>query len=117
MELPADYSNGPDFRAEWQTTDVLIDGIEVDAADTAFLMRSGVRIAYREQSIGRGSLQRVVGDTADFEAEDIILAGNDFESAGPEATVRLVNVVRSAVVGNRLTNGAKHNYRIHGRAT
>jgi hypothetical protein len=24
--------------------------------------------------------------------------------------------VRSAVVGNRLTNGAKHNYRIHGRS-
>ena len=46
----------------------------------------------------------------------MIHAGNDFRSAGPEATLRLVHVVRSVTVDNRLENGAKHNYRTHGRA-
>jgi hypothetical protein len=57
-----------------------------------------------------------LGDTADFGSEDIIVAGNHIRVDGPEATVRFVHVARSAVVGNRLENTEKHNYRTHGRS-
>lgn len=116
MELPTDPT-ATEYRAEWMTTDVLVDGIEVDADDTAFLMRAGVRIAIVNSRARAARYCVWFGDTGDFESEDVILAGNELESVNPEATVRLVHVVRSATVGNRLTNGGqKHNYRVHGRS-
>ena len=39
---------------------------------------------------------------------------NSFDSAGPESTVRLVSVLRTATIENRIANSNKHNYRIHG---
>jgi hypothetical protein len=57
------------------------------------------------------------GDTDVFGSEDVIVAGNDVRVDGPEATIRLVHVTRSAVVGNRLANPSKHNYRVHGRSS
>jgi hypothetical protein len=47
-------------------------------------------------------------------SSDILVANNDFQSEGPESTVRIVGFDRSAVLNNRLDNGFKHNYRIHG---
>lgn len=116
MELPAEYTTQLEYRPELMTSDVLIDGVEADADDTAFLLRAGVRIAVTNSRGTAGRYSVWFGDSGEFESEDVILAGNDFSSAGPEATVRLVHVIRSAVVDNRLENGAKHNYRIHGRS-
>ena len=42
------------------------------------------------------------------------MAGNRFESAGPESTVRLVSVRRAVVVDNLLANTLKHDFRVHG---
>ena len=46
----------------------------------------------------------------DIGSEDILLAGNRFKSAGPEATVRLVSAQRTVTVDNVLENSMKHNY-------
>jgi hypothetical protein len=117
IELPATFWPAEEWRAEWMTNDVLIDGVEANALDTAFLMRAGRRIAILRSRATAARYSVWFGDTATFESEDVILAGNRFVSAGPEATVRLVHVRRSAVVDNRIeNNGSKHNYRIHGRS-
>jgi hypothetical protein len=116
VELPAIWDGDLRFRRELMTTDLLVDGVEANAADTAFLIRSGVRVAIVNSRCTAGRYSLWIGDTADFDSEDVILAGNDFASAGPEATVRMVHVVRSVTYDNRLENGAKHNYRTHGRS-
>ncbi len=117
MQIPGTYYPSLEWHAEWRTTDVLIDAVEVDAADTAFLLRGGVRIAVTNSRAHAVRYGVWFGDTGDFESEDVIIAGNRLESDGPEATIRLVHVRRSAVIGNRLTNSSKHNYRIHGRSS
>lgn len=116
FELAMDPANGT-FHRELLSSDVLIDGVQADADDIAFLVRAGVRVAI-VNSVSRAARYSVwIGDSGDFNSEDVILANNDFDSAGPEATVRLVNVTRSATVDNRLTNTFKHNYRVHGRSS
>lgn len=116
MQLPGQYWPSEEWHREWMSTDVLVDRVEVDAADTAFLMRGGVRIAITNSRAHAVRYGVWFGDTADFESSDVILAGNRITCDGPEATVRLVHVVGSATIGNRLSNGEKHNYRIHGRS-
>jgi hypothetical protein len=117
MQLPGTYWPAEEWHREWMPTDVLFDRVDVDAADTAFLLRGGVRIAITNSRSHAARYNVWIGDTADFESEDIIIAGNSLRSDGPEATIRLVHARRSAVVGNRLTNTLKHNYRIHGRSS
>ncbi|MDQ3034328.1 MAG: hypothetical protein M3Y87_18110, partial [Myxococcota bacterium] len=116
MQIPGQYYPTEEFHVEWLTSDVLVDRVDVTAADTAFLMRGGIRIAITNSRARAVRYGVWFGDTADFESEDVIVAGNDFDCEGPEATVRLVHVRRSATIGNRLTNQAKHNYRVHGRS-
>ncbi len=116
MELPATFWPTEAWHREWLTTDVLIDDVDVNAADTAFMLRGGIRIAVTNSRARAGRYCVWIGDTADFNSEDIIIAGNSLTSAGPEATLRFVHVQRSAVVDNRLSNTFKHNYRIHGRS-
>ncbi len=116
VAIPGTYYPTEEWHREWRTTDLLIDDVEVEASDSAFMLRGGVRMAVtnsRAQAVRYGVW---LGDTADFDSEDIIVAGNHIDVDGPEATVRLVHVERSAVVGNRLSNGNKHNYRTHGRS-
>src|SRR5690606_15034437 len=48
------------------------------------------------------------------QTEDLVIAGNHFDSAGPESTVRLVGVRRAVVVDNTLSNPLKHDFRVHG---
>ena len=117
MQLPGSYWPVEEWHREWMPTDVLIDRVEVDAADTAFLLRGGVRVAITNSRAHAGRYNVWLGDTYDFDSEDIIIAGNSLRSDGPEATIRLVHARRSAVVENRLTNTLKHNYRIHGRSS
>ena len=57
------------------TTDVLIDGVEADADDTAFLLRAGVRIAVTNCRAKAERYSVWLGDSDDFESEDVILAG------------------------------------------
>jgi hypothetical protein len=74
----------------------------------------GLRIAIVGSDVTAGRYSVWCGDTASFQSEDLILLDNVFRSAGPEATVRFVSVLRSATVGNIMSNTLKHNYRIHG---
>jgi len=117
MQLPGSYWPVEEWHREWMPTDILIDRVEVDAADTAFLLRGGVRIAIPTTPRHAAGHTGWLGDSYDFDSEDIIIAGNSLRSDGPEATIRLVHARRSAVVDNRLTNTLKHNYRIHGRSS
>jgi leader peptidase (prepilin peptidase)/N-methyltransferase len=108
--------------------DVLFDGVRVVTPRTgseqliAFNIQ-GRRIAIIRSSTSAWAYSVWSGASATLPSEDIVLAGNDFVSDGGEATVRLVNVRRSATIENRLTNGtpsmdnSKHNYRVHGVST
>ncbi|MBN8614942.1 MAG: hypothetical protein J0L92_30360 [Deltaproteobacteria bacterium] len=116
VAIPGTYYPSEEWHAEWRTTDLLIDDVDVEASDSAFMLRGGVRMAVTNSRAHAVRYGVWLGDTADFGSEDIIVAGNHLVVDGPEATVRLVHVERSAVVGNRLENGAKHNYRTHGRS-
>jgi hypothetical protein len=116
VQLPGTFYPAEEWHREWMTTDLLIDRVEVDAADTAFLIRSGRRVAITNSRAHAVRYGIWFGDSHDFESEDVIIAGNTITCDAPEATVRLVHVIRSATIGNRLANGEKHNYRIHGRS-
>jgi hypothetical protein len=107
VEIPGTYYPSEEWHAEWRTTDILIDDVDVEASDTAFLLRGGVRMAVTNSRAHAVRYGVWLGDTADFGSEDIIVAGNH---------IRVVHVARSAVVGNRLENTSKHNYRTHGRS-
>lgn len=117
LEVPAIF-NGPnaDYRPELMVEDVLIDEVEIQNTINSALMLRGKRIAVLRSDVQANHYSVWVGDTANFQSEDIILAGNSFKSAGPEATIRLNSVLRSVVVQNRLENPFKHNYRVHVRS-
>lgn len=142
MATLTDYSSTPPVSNEaWLIEDVLVNNVQVitvvpedlSALDnqntfSGFYLK-GKRIALlnsRVQAFHYSVWVWANTDTSDFPCEDIILAGNVFESAGLESTVRLVSVQRSVVVDNQFVNvgkrfpdGAltlKHNYRIHGRS-
>lgn len=117
VDIPGTFYPEERWDPSWRTTDLLVDGVEVDAADTAFLLRGGVRMAVIRSRAHAARYGVWLGDTADFESEDIVIAGNDLRVDGAEPTVRLVHVRRAAVVGNRLENPDKHNYRVHGRSS
>ncbi len=116
IELPVPAQHVPPppvWRRDWLVRDVRIEGVEVDAADTAFAVR-GVRVAILNSRARAARYSVWCGDTQDFQTEDLVLAGNRFESAGPESTVRLVGVRRAIVVDNTLSNTFKHDFRVHG---
>lgn len=114
LPVPAQHVPAPPvWRPEWLVTDVTIDGVEVEAADTAFAVR-GRRVAIVNSRASAGRYSIWCGDTHDFQTEDLVVAGNRFDSAGPEATVRLVGVRRAVVVDNELENTLKHDFRVHG---
>lgn len=103
------------WNPAWRATDVIIDGVRVDAEDSAFKLR-GQRIALINSHARARNYSVWVGDTNDFRTEDLVIAGNHFVSAGPESTVRLVDVDRAVVVDNVLENSIKHDFRVHGRS-
>jgi hypothetical protein len=114
LPVPAQYVPGPPvFRREWLAEDVTIDGVDVDASDSAFFVR-GRRVAILNSHARAERYSIWCGDTGDFQSEDVVIAGNRFESAGPESTVRLVSVRHAVVVDNLLSNTNKHDFRIHG---
>lgn len=112
--IPADFGGGsPSYDAGWMVTDVLVEDAIVDSPDIAFAVR-GQRIALVNNDVTAIDYSVWCGDTGPLQSEDVILHRNVFDSSGPEATVRLVQVLRSATVDNTLANTFKHNYRIHG---
>lgn len=114
LHVPAQHVPPPPrFRPEWMVEDVTIDGVEIEAADTALLVR-GRRIAVLRSRVTAARYSVWCGDTEDFQTEELVLAGNRFVSAGPESTVRLVSVRRAVVVDNVLSNTLKHDFRVHG---
>ncbi len=116
LAIPAQHHPPPPtWRREWMVEDVSIENVEVEAEDTAFAIR-GRRIAIVDSKARARRYAVWCGDTADFQTEDLILARNRFEAAGPESTVRLVGVRGAIVVDNVLSNGEKHDFRVHGES-
>lgn len=116
LHVPAQHvPPPPTWRSEWMVEDVTIDGVEIEAADTAFLVR-GRRIAILRSQVSAARYSVWCGDTDDLQTEELVLAGNRFTSAGPESTVRLVSVRRAIVIDNVLSNTLKHDFRVHGES-
>lgn len=115
ISRPAISWPAPEMNPDWFAEDILIDSVRVEAGLSAFVLR-GRRVAVVRSTTDATNYSVWMGDTAPFQSEDVILAHNHFVSAGPESTVRLVDVLRSAVVGNRMENTTKHNYRLHGQS-
>lgn len=116
IEIPADFDAGgaPSFRPEHMVEDVWIRDTTVDSPDNAFELR-GRRIALVNNDVTAIRYSVWTGDTGPtMQNEDVILHDNRFESSGPESTVRLVQIRRSATVDNVFANPNKHNYRVHG---
>jgi hypothetical protein len=114
LPVPASFNSTPPvWNPEWMAEDVTIDGVDVEARESAFFVR-GRRVAILRSRTRAHHYSVWCGDTGDAQTEDLVLAGNRFESAGPESTVRLVNVRRAVVVDNVLSNTVKHDFRIHG---
>src|SRR5690606_4943776 len=110
---PAQYYPPVEHRPEWMVEDVTVEGVHVIAPDMACESR-GRRIAILRSRADAVRYSVWCGDTGPMQSEDVILHENVFVSSGPEATVRLVQVLRSATIGNTLSNTGKHNYRVHG---
>lgn len=126
--LPTVWWPTQESRPEWMVEDLMVNGVRVVTTSTGGDEQIAFNIAGRRIAIIRSSTSARTysvwsGSSSNIPSEDIILAGNNFVSDGPEATVRLVNVRRSVSVDNRLTNGtpdmsiSKHNFRIHGTAS
>jgi hypothetical protein len=114
LAVPAQFVPPPPvWRAEWLVEDVMIDDVDVEAADTAFAIR-GRRVAIVRSRAHAQRYSVWCGDTGEFSTEDLVIAGNRFDSAGPESTVRLVGVSGAVVVDNVLANTQKHDFRVHG---
>ena len=111
--LPAEFAPARKARPDWIIEDVIIDGIQANAPETA-LEVYGKRIAILRSKVHAHLYSVWSGPVEGIRSEDIVVAGNHMDSDGPEATVRLVSVVRSVTVDNVLRNTFKHNYRIHG---
>lgn len=116
LPVPAQFDPPPAvYREEWLVTDVTIDGVEIEAADSALLIR-GRRVAIVNSRARAHRYSIWCGDTHGLHSEDLVIAGNHFDSAGPESTVRLVDVRRALVVDNVLSNTEKHDFRVHGES-
>ncbi len=112
--IPASWDGGgPSYRSDWMAEDISLEGLRVVSGDSAIELR-GRRIAILESDITAERYSVWCGDTGPMQSEDLILFRNSFDSAGPESTVRLVSVLRTATIENRIANSNKHNYRIHG---
>jgi hypothetical protein len=116
VAIPATFQGGADYRPEYMVQDLWLEKMTIDAGGESALEVRGKRIALVGSRVRAGRYSVWCGDTDPMQTEDLVLYDNVFESAGPESTVRLVSVLRSAVVSNVLTNTFKHNYRIHGRS-
>ncbi|UJR82700.1 hypothetical protein [Sandaracinus amylolyticus] len=115
LSPPARWNPEPAYDEALMITDVLIERVRAEASDSAFVIR-GRRVAIVDADVRAERYSLWAGDTGPLDGEDLIVAGNTFRSAGPESTLRIHDVARSVVVDNVLSNGRKHDYRVHGRS-
>ncbi|WP_053232006.1 hypothetical protein [Sandaracinus amylolyticus] len=115
LSPPARWDPEPTYDEALMISDVLVDHVRAEASDSAFVIR-GRRVAIVDSDVRAERYSLWAGDTGPLDGADLIVAGNTFRSAGPEATLRIHDVVRSVVVDNVLSNGRKHDYRVHGRS-
>lgn len=111
---PARWTPDAAYDEHLFVEDVALEDLRVVATDSAFVIR-GRRVAIVGCDVRAERYSLWAGDTGPLDGEDLIVAGNVFRSAGPESTLRMHDVRRSVVVDNVLENGAKHDYRVHGR--
>lgn len=119
LSTPATWSGQPAVAA-WDSglfpEDVLIQNATIDAVNgNAFEVR-GRRVAIVNCTVHARDFCVWAGDTGPLNSEDLIIAGCRMDSDGPQATLRVHDVTRCAVVDNRLANPVKHAYRVHGRS-
>jgi hypothetical protein len=112
---PARWDPDPRYDASLFVEDVTIERVHIDAPDSGFVVR-GRRVAILDADVTAARYSLWAGDTGPLDGEDLIVARSTFRSAGPESTLRMHDVARSVVVDNLLSNGEKHNYRVHGRS-
>lgn len=117
IELLPPATWDPDARYDESlfVTDITLEGLRMAATDSAFVIR-GRRVAILDCDVTAERYSLWAGDTGPLNGEDLIVAHNRFRSAGPESTLRMHDIDRSVVVSNILSNGAKHDYRVHGRS-
>ncbi len=114
MMPPIDFPNGGTVAQEsLMATDLTVECVTMRAPDTAFLVR-GHRVAILGADVEAERYSLFAGDTAPVRMQDLIVAHSVLRSAGPEATYRVADVVRSVLAFSTLSNTFKHNYRVHG---
>jgi hypothetical protein len=105
----------PSYDESLMIEDVTLEDLIVEATDSAFVIR-GRRVAILRNEVHAVRYSLWAGDTGPLDGSDLLVRGNRMRSDGPEATMRIHDVARSEVLDNVLENGAKHNYRVHGRS-
>jgi hypothetical protein len=112
---PAQFTPVQAPRPDWIIEDVTIDGVHIESPGSA-IEAYGHRIAVLNSDIKAERYSLWSGPVLGIGSQDILIANNRMSSAGPESTLRLVDVVRSATVDNVLRNNVKHTFRVHGRS-
>jgi len=116
LGLPAAYDDELEqvvFSEALFITDVVFDNVVVNNPTENAFNIYGRRVAILNSDVTANWYSVWVGQTGSFFQQDVIIANCDLTSAGPEATVRILQTERSVVVDSTLTNGAKHNWRLH----
>lgn len=114
MLPPVDYPNGgTTVEEDLMISDVTIECVTLDAADTALVVR-GPRVAILGVDVTAARYSLFAGVVTPLQIEDLIVANSVMRSSGPEGTFRIHDVVRSVVVSSTFSNPAKHNWRVHG---
>jgi hypothetical protein len=100
----------------WIIEDMMIDGVHARSTSGTALFVRGTRVAVLNSFL-HGADYGIWGDSINQNL-DVIVANNQIEAEGRQATVRFVSVNHLVAVDNRFTDllqtGEKHNFRIHG---
>jgi hypothetical protein len=115
MAVPMDYWAGGAPDPALMASDLTVECVTVIAPDSAFIVR-GPWVAILGADVHAERYSLFAGDTGAIPIEDLIVAHSVLRSAGPEATYRVHNAVRSVVAYTTLSNTFKHNYRVHGHS-
>jgi hypothetical protein len=96
----------------------MIDGISVKSTSSSALLVRGHRVAVL-RSFAYGADYAIYSDAiTNDQGSNIIIAGNNLQAEGRQATLRLISVRNAVTVNNRITDlmltGTKHDYRVHG---
>lgn len=118
VAMPAQFWPSRVDDPSWTVEDVMIDGVSVKSTSSTAVFLRGHRVALL-RSFAYGADYGVYMDTINgAQNSDVIIAGNNIQAEGRQATVRLINALRSVVINNRITDlmltGSKHCYRVHG---